>query len=231
MRAWLSRTLAAGAAVFLLLGGQPVGAVAGERAGGGAAVVAAHGSGRTAQASGSAAQASGRTAVIAVYPDREQNGEWGHATFHPSESAVPQVASALRTVGAEVVVGDFSTRRSTAYFWSGLGAGGEDIAERIATERKGVTLGMLLEQRNITMPTWDGSQKVEVAWSAVSEEYARQASGVVHVILGPYVRPNAIWYTEFENLKRNAKVSKVVSVDSQNGSETTLYTRGEQPNR
>jgi hypothetical protein len=218
MKAWLSRILTAGAAVFLLLGGGlQAGAVGQERPVGGPAAVAAQGS--------------GRTAVIAVYPDREHEGEWLHATFHPSESAVPQVASALRTVGAEVVVGDFSTRRSTAYFWSGLGAGGEDIAEKIATERKGVTLGMLLEQRNITMPTWDGSQKVEVAWSAVSEEYARQAAGVVHVILGPYVRPNAIWYTEFENLKRNAKVTKVVSVDSQNGSETTLYARGEQPNR
>ncbi|MFI9150664.1 hypothetical protein [Streptomyces sp. NPDC053367] len=212
MKAWLSKTLTALAAVFLLVGGQAGGAVAQERA-------------------AAAAPETGRTAVIAVYPDQEHAGEWRHATFHPSPAAVPQVASALRAVGSEVIVGDFSTRRSTAYFWSGLGAGGEDIAEKTATDRKGVTLGMLLEQRNITMPTWDGSKKVEVAWSAVSEEYARQASGVVHVILGPYVRPNAIWYTEFDNLKRNAKVTKVVSVDSQNGSETTLYTRGEQPNR
>ncbi|MGA4837619.1 hypothetical protein [Streptomyces sp. G45] len=217
VRAWLARVLAVAAAVFLLLGGaQPAGAVAVGAAGAPAVVAPRDG---------------GRTAVIAVYRDQARNEQWRHATFHPSRTAVPQVASALREVGAEVVVGDFSTRRGTAYFWSGLGAGGEDAAERIATERRGVTLGMLLKRRNITMPTWDGSQKVEVAWSAVSEEYARQASGVVHVILGPYVRPNAIWYTEFENLKRNAKVTKVVSVDARTGAEATLYSRGQRSHR
>ncbi|MFV0134722.1 hypothetical protein ACLGIH_16055 [Streptomyces sp. HMX87] len=231
LRAWLLRVLAVAAAVFLVLGGQSAGATAAGPASGPAVVAPQEAAGNAGSAEIAEKAAGGRTAVIAVHRDQERDDQWRHTTFHPPGPAVPEVASALRAVGAEVVVGDFSTRRGTAYFWSGLGAGGEDLAERIATERGGVVLGMLLERRDIAMPAWDGSQKVEVAWSAVSEEYARQASGVVHVILGPHVRPDAIWYTEFDHLKRNTKVTKVISVDPQTGGEATLWTRGQQPRR
>lgn len=228
MKAWLLRVLAVGAAVLMLSGsGLPAGAsTSGEGPAARAAGVAAQAAERAA-AQAAEPRAEAKTAVIAVYQDPVR-GAWTHTTVHPERDAVSQVAEAFRQAGAEVIVGDFSTERDTAFFWSGLGAGGEDRAADMASGRGGVTLGMLLARRDITMPTWDGSEKIEEAWAAVSEEFARQAGGLVRVILGPYVRPNAIWYTEFANLKRNPQVTRVVSIDSETGEESTIYVRGQQ---
>ncbi|MGW6270189.1 MULTISPECIES: hypothetical protein [unclassified Streptomyces] len=213
MRIWASRAVAALTSALLLLGGAQAanaGVGQGERPLPAAQAATPH--------------QSHHTAVIALYRDPE-GGKWRDVTLHPPRGMVKNTASTARALGADVIVGDFSTKKSTAYFWSGLGSGGEDLAGKIATRRGGVTLGMLLEKRNIEMPAWDGSERVELAWSAVSEEYARQASGTVHVILGAHVRPNAIWYTEFENLKRNRNVTKVVSVDPDSDKEKTIHTR------
>jgi len=52
---------------------------------------------------------------------------------------------------------DVSTKRNTAFFWSGRteGVGGQDIAREIAEARGGTTLEKLLDDRKITMPKWD----------------------------------------------------------------------------
>lgn len=166
----------------------------------------------------------GSVAVIMVYRDPAE-GQWRELTEFPPRSDVRAVAQTARALGAEVITGDFATKRGTAFFWSGLGSNGEVTAEHMATDRHGVTLGMIIDKRHIVMPAWDGTAKTELAWSAVSALYAREATGMVRVILGPHVRPNAIWYTEFDRLKANPRVTDVDAIESATGQETRLYTR------
>ena len=57
-------------------------------------------------------------------------------------------------------------------------------------------------------------------WQSVSQAYAEQASGDVHVVLGDNVRESSVWNTkELPTLEKNEGVNKVISVDSSTGKE------------
>ena len=78
-----------------------------------------------------------------------------------------------------------------AFFWSGRteGEGGEKRAAEIASSRGGTTLEMLIEKNNIKMPEWDASNPIHVAeWGAMSEAYAKNASGKVYAVIGNELR-------------------------------------------
>jgi hypothetical protein len=98
-------------------------------------------------------------------------------------------------------------------------------AAKIAASRGGTTLETVIADRGITMPAWDGSPASEAAWTAASESYASNAGGTVYAILGPYMRPDAIWYTEFAALKENLAVNEVIQVDPVTAEETTIFSR------
>ncbi len=119
----------------------------------------------------------------------------------------------------------FRPEKDRAYFWSGLGPNGQDIAAEIANENKGTTLEMLMEAHKDDLLKagfeYDPSINRFVFspeniddWRAVSNAFAEQASGEVHVVLGNDVRDSSVWNTkEFPTLTENDAVSKVASVD------------------
>lgn len=77
-------------------------------------------------------------------------------------------------------------------------------------------------QLDTTMPEYDARKPRTVeAWRTVSEKFAEGASGEVHLIGGTGIRPTSIWVTrEFEALKNNPAITKIVQVDPASG-----YTR------
>ncbi|NUT05376.1 MAG: hypothetical protein HOV76_18035, partial [Hamadaea sp.] len=122
--------------------------------------------------------------------------------------------------------GNYSTERSTAFFWSGrtwVGPGKDDyksagdFSDEIAREMGGTTLEMLMDKRGIVPAAWDPDNKiVEDAWKDVSAAYARAASGEVRVILGTELRqnPKNVWEaSEYEALCRNPNVTKIIKID------------------
>ncbi|MEV0388217.1 hypothetical protein [Nonomuraea sp. NPDC050643] len=150
-------------------------------------------------------------------------------------SRIKQLA-VLRDVRA-MVAGNYSTNRSTAFFWSGrtetkpgeyLSAGPEKAAD-IARSLGGTTLESLMDSRGIPQAKWDPvaagwdpdekawdilKNHVEDAWTKVSLDYARNASGEVRVVLGASLRPGNVWEsTEFPALKSNPNVTKIIRID------------------
>jgi hypothetical protein len=109
-----------------------------------------------------------------------------------------------------------------------LGAGGDELAESWvrANAPGATTLEMLLKDRGIVLPVWDGTQAVEAAWRDASAAYARGAKGEVRALLGPNLRPNSIWKTvELDALKANPAVTKIIEVDMTTGKETVVFIR------
>ncbi|MGN9845178.1 hypothetical protein ACTMTI_44360 [Nonomuraea sp. H19] len=162
-------------------------------------------------------------------------------------SRIKQLA-VLRDVRA-MIAGNYSTTRSTAFFWSGrtekkpgeyLSAGPEEAAE-IARSMGGTTLESLMDSRGIPQAKWDPvaagwdpdetawdilKAHVDDAWSKVSLDYARNASGEVRVVLGASLRPGNVWETtEFPALKRNLNVTKIIAIDLVTGKPTVLFER------
>ncbi|MBA8991745.1 hypothetical protein FHW23_003023 [Curtobacterium pusillum] len=119
---------------------------------------------------------------------------------------------------------DLRTPPGGAVFWSGRTGdiGGMGVAGGIATEHGGSTLEQLLLKNDIHMPEYDARKPETVeAWKTVSEKFAEGASGEVHLVGGTGIRPTSIWVTrEFEALKNNPAVTKIVQVDPASG-----YTR------
>ncbi len=121
----------------------------------------------------------------------------------------------------------FATRPNKAYFWSGLGKNGQDIAADIARENGGVTLEMLMEKNKDLLVESGFEYDKELNrfvfspenlddWKAISNAYAEQVSGDTHVILGDRVRDDGVWNTrEFPTLSENENVNRVISVDPQ----------------
>ncbi|WP_294989962.1 hemagglutinin repeat-containing protein [uncultured Stenotrophomonas sp.] len=119
------------------------------------------------------------------------------------------------------------TRRSEAYFWSGLGPGGYNVAAGVAAGKGGTTLEMLIDSRNISLPVWDSANPASIkAWQDVSAAYAQNASGTVRAVVGPNLRPGNIWENfELPALKQNMKVDKIMTVDPATGKETLIWSR------
>ena len=65
------------------------------------------------------------------------------------------------------------TEKDTAYFWSGLGPNGQNIAKEKAVAAGGTTLENQLEKNRIDMPEWSFNDKnPQKAWNDVSACYA-----------------------------------------------------------
>ena len=94
----------------------------------------------------------------------------------------------------------FKTEPNTAFFWSGLGKNGAEIAKEVAKSYGGVTLEMLMEQNKQKLIEagfpydedfdrfiWNGTDPENVkAWKDLSKAYASQASGNVRAVLGDW---------------------------------------------
>lgn len=101
----------------------------------------------------------------------------------------------------------FKTEPNTAFFWSGLGENGAEIAKETAKANGGVTLEMLMEQNKQKLIEagfpydedfdrfiWNGTDPENVkAWQDLSEAYANQASGNVRAVLGDNIRSDSVW--------------------------------------
>ena len=74
------------------------------------------------------------------------------------------------------------------------------------------------------MPPW--SKATEHLWGEVSQKFAESASGEVHVVLGRDLRFGNVWETyEFDALRSNPNVTRIVAVDPKSGSLRLLFER------
>ena len=124
-----------------------------------------------------------------------------------------------------------ATEPNTAYFWSGLGPNGADIAQAIAQANGGTTLEMLMNKNHDAFITAGFDYDKDLGgfyfspenakdWESISAAYAEQATGEVHAVLGENVRENSVWNNkELPTLVENGKVNKIVSVDPSTGND------------
>jgi filamentous hemagglutinin len=122
----------------------------------------------------------------------------------------------------------FATEADQAYFWSGLGRGGDKVAAELATTRGGTTLEQITKARGIDLPTWDAANPASVqTWQNASRAYAEGASGNVRAVIGDSLRPGSIWETiELPALKANPNVTRIIQVNPATGVETVIFSRG-----
>lgn len=125
----------------------------------------------------------------------------------------------------------FATEPNSAYFWSGLGTQGADIAADIAANNNGVTLEMVMEQNKNSIIAAGFPYNEDLGgfyftrdnigdWEAASNAFAKQASGEVHAVLGDKVSDKSVWKTnELPTLSENNKVNKVIAVDPITGTD------------
>lgn len=124
-----------------------------------------------------------------------------------------------------------------AFFWSGrtsegLGigpesAGGSGAADLYAASHGGTTLEGLIDRNGVSAPKWSFDDPVaEEWWSQVSGMYAQNVQGEVHAVIGQNLRPGNVWETvEIPRLMENPNVTKIVTIDPETGSETTIFQR------
>ena len=121
-------------------------------------------------------------------------------------------------------------------FWSGRteltvnGATGQygsaGIAAGLAEPRDATTLEMYLRDHQIAMPAWDGTPEVAEIWGQVSQKYAEAAHGDVRVVLGRDLRPGNVWETyEFDALRANPAVTRIIAIDPGSGAMRLLFER------
>lgn len=79
------------------------------------------------------------------------------------------------------------------------------------------------------VPIWDAKDpEVVKFWSEASVAIAMGAKGVVHVVLGPNLRPGNIWESfELPTLKENPKVTEIIKVDPFKNTEETIFSRSD----
>lgn len=127
--------------------------------------------------------------------------------------------------------------RDGAFFWSGrtsdgigigpTSAGGNGSADVYAASHSGTTLEGLLERNGITPPKWSfDDPAAEEWWSKVSETYAANAQGEVRAVIGSDLRPGGVWQSvELPRLMNNPNVTRIVIIDPETGTETTIFER------
>ncbi|MBA3727547.1 MAG: hypothetical protein H0W86_14230, partial [Armatimonadetes bacterium] len=132
---------------------------------------------------------------------------------------LPKADKAAEATAEQVVKRSrFWTRPDEAVFWAGRSGGvsvnanrGNGLGKRIAGERQGKTLEMVIEEKQI-----DTANFTPADWDNVSRELAQNASGVVRVVLGTDPVPSTVRLTwdavEFPALKQNPKVTKIVAL-------------------
>ncbi len=119
------------------------------------------------------------------------------------------------------------TEANKAYFWSGLGEVGAEIAASIAKENGGVTLETTIAEQKVNIPKFDINNPIAVeAWQRASALYAKQASGEVRAIVSSNLRSTSIWNTvELPALMANQNDMKIIVVDPKTLVETILFSR------
>ena len=124
-----------------------------------------------------------------------------------------------------------TTERDTAYFWSGLGPAGKDIAKEIAVDSGGTTLENQLEKNKIDMPEWSFSdENSKQAWRDASACYAENCSGEVHVLAGKIREGSVFESTEYDKLVANENVSSISLVEPESGKKQIIFDRDD-PNQ
>jgi hypothetical protein len=152
-------------------------------------------------------------------------------TAPPDVAPTPTAPAPTPTPAPSPTSGSFSSQFGTqpnqAYFWSGLGRQGPNVAANIATGAGGTTLETLIESRGVQMPTWNAADATSVQiWDQASAAYAQGASGTVRVVLGDNVSSMSTWQTvEFPALKANQNVTSVIQVNPTTGAETVIFHR------
>ena len=122
---------------------------------------------------------------------------------------------------------NFATEANQAFFWSGLGRGGDKIAAELAATHGGTTLEQITQGRGIILPVWDAANPSSIqAWQNASRAYAEGASGTVRAVVGDSLRPGSIWETiELPTLMSNPNVTQVIRVHPTTGVETVIFRR------
>ncbi len=152
----------------------------------------------------------------------------GMDTFEgPDASAVIPVVRPGFNADGSVNPDDFRTPRDGAYYWSGMWPRhGDEIAAAVASGNNATTLEMLCEDRGIELPRWNSEDPAVVEiWTQASEAYAAGASGTVHAVLGDNMRSNAVWWTEFDRIRSNSKVDRIVKIDPDTLAESIYWSR------
>ncbi|MBZ4550172.1 hypothetical protein [Mycobacterium avium] len=85
----------------------------------------------------------------------------------------------------------------------------------------------MLERNGITPPKWSfDDPAAEEWWSKVSETYAANAQGEVRAVIGSDLRPGGVWQSvELPRLMNNPNVTRIVIIDPETGTETTIFER------
>lgn len=152
----------------------------------------------------------------------------GIDTFDGSgASTVTPVARPGFNADGSVNPDDFRTPRDGAYYWSGMWPRhGDEIAGAIASGNNATTLEMLCEDRGIELPRWNSEDPAVVEiWTQASEAYAAGALGTVHAVLGDNMRPDAVWWAEFDRIQSNNKVDQIVKIDPDTLAESIYWSR------
>jgi RHS repeat-associated protein len=148
------------------------------------------------------------------------------------DAAAAPLAPSLPLLGGGVAAAEydrlFATAKDEAVFYTAIGARGSDIADSIAQQQGGKTLGMLNDSQGNPLPAYDPAIASSVrAWELASQSFARRASGEVSVVLGPNVNPQGIWARiELPALNANPRVTAIRVIDPITGQQTALWVRG-----
>ncbi|HKP05790.1 MAG TPA: hypothetical protein VJU58_00925, partial [Microbacterium sp.] len=130
----------------------------------------------------------------------------------------------------------FNTQPDTQLFWSGRTempnpagspyVGSSDLATGLARGKGATTLELYLTENGIKMPRWSDDPQVQAMWGEVSRKYAESAQGIVRVVLGRNIRPDAVWLQyEFDALKSNPNVTQIIAIDPATGGMRSLFER------
>jgi hypothetical protein len=88
-------------------------------------------------------------------------------------------------------------------------------------------LERLLDGNGVVPPKWSfDDPAAQDWWSQVSGMYAENVRGEVRAVIGSNLRPGSVWETvELPRLMANPNVTKIVTIDPDNGLETTIFAR------
>jgi hypothetical protein len=114
-------------------------------------------------------------------------------------------------IGAAIAARAAAASRLTSVFWSGRGI--QAVATKWAAANGGTTLEMTAVGRALEAATkgLDWVTQSRPMWVAASEDFAKAASGEVHVFHGPLVSTESVWGTvEYKSLMANPNVTSIV---------------------
>jgi hypothetical protein len=113
-------------------------------------------------------------------------------------------------------------------FWSGRDSKGGEIlhfAVDFAKKKGGSTLDMIIRKEGLVVAA-GGTKEGSAFWDKASGVFAKNAKGVVYVVMGDQMRQGNVWErVEFPTLKANKAVTKVVKVTSA-GKEEPIWPAG-----